>query len=146
MRLQHCSFLVAATILAVGCRALGDVGETAFGDQCSSNKAFYGCVDITGRVSTPADFPLENVDVGLAPGSDTHGLEAKFVNTGPDGVYAVRFLQLDPNAPASFEISLKATQRNNAGAEVKSRTMTVQVSPFPPDDFPDAVVLNFVIQ
>jgi len=146
MRFSHRAFLVVATLLCAGCRALGDVGESAFGDQCASNKAFYGCVDITGRVSTPADFPLENVDVGPAPGSDTHGLEAKFVDTGADGVYALRLLQLDPNAPPTFTISLKATQRDNAGAELKSKTMVVQVSPFQPDDFPDPVILNFVIQ
>jgi hypothetical protein len=146
MRFTQRAFLIATSISALGCSALGDTGDGSFGDQCASNKEFYGCVDITGRVSTPADFPLENVDVGPAPGSDTHGLEAKFVDTGADGVYALRLLQLDPNAPASFDVSLKATVRDNAGIEVKSRTMVVTVSPSAPDDFPDPVVLNFVIQ
>ena len=146
MRFSQRAFLIVASIALVGCRALGDTEDSSFGDQCVSNKTFYGCVDITGRVSTPADFPLENVDVGPAPGSNTHGLEVKFVDTGADGVYALRLLQLDPNAPATFDISLKATQRDNAGTEVKSRTMVVQVSPFLPDDYPDPVVLNFVIQ
>jgi hypothetical protein len=137
---------LALPMMFAGCRALGDTGDSSFGDECASDTAIYGCVDITGRVSTPADFPLEDVDVGPAPGSDTHGLEAKFVNTGADGGYELRLVQLDATAPFSFDLTLKATQRNNAGGEVKSKTVTVPVTVYPLDDFPDPVVVNFVIQ
>lgn len=146
MRLCQRTFMVAAAVLITGCRALGDTGDSVFGDQCTSNRAIYGCVDITGRVSNASDFPLENIDVGPAPGSNTHGLEAEFVNTGADGVYGLRLFQLDPNGPALFQLSIKATQRDNAGVQVKSKTMIVDVAPFPLDDYPDPVILNLVIQ
>jgi hypothetical protein len=145
MRLRSLFVVLLATSLA-GCRALGDEGQSFFGDDCTSQITFYGCVDIRGTVTTSTGAPLEGVDVGPATGTDTHGLGVTFVDTGPDGKYELRLFQLDPNAPATFQLSLKATQRNNAGTEIKSRIVTVQVAPSEIDEIPDAVVVDFVIQ
>ena len=146
MVINHRALVIALTMLVAGCRALGDTGESSFGDECVSEETIYGCVDITGRVSTPGGAPLENIDIGPAPGSDSHGLKAEFVATGADGEYELRLFQLDGTAPAQFNLSLKATQRDNAGAEVKSKVMTTQVQVYQVNDFPEPVTLNFVIQ
>jgi len=146
MHIRYRALTIAAVLLAVGCRALGDTGESAFGDECISDEAIYGCIDIQGRVSTAGGAPLENIDVGPAAASDLHGLKAKFVNTGADGEYELRLFQLDATAPAQFNLSLKATQRDNSGAEVKSKVMTTQVQVYQVNDFPEPVTVNFVIQ
>lgn len=146
MQIRRRALITALTLLVAGCRALGDTGESSFGDECVSDAAIYGCVDIQGRVSTVGGAPLENIDVGPAAGSDLHGLKAKFVSTGADGEYELRLFQLDANAPSQFNLSLKATQRDNAGAEVKSKVMTTQVQVYQVNDFPEPVTLNFVIQ
>lgn len=139
--------MVAVLALAVsGCRAIDGPDSNFFGEDCNSTtRTIYGCVDLQGRVTDSHGAPLENIDVGPLPGSETGGLEPAYVNTAADGTFELRLLQTLQNSPATVPLSLKATLRNNAGTELSSRALTIQVAITPPDQTPEPVTVNFTI-